>query len=161
MQTKREWRENMSHWLIEKKKHQCTMQWWDYESVYLFCGYAQASKIRLLMVRFALCFVCLFGWLVSYRPRQQLGFIADGPQGRASDNFKCCHTCDHDFCLSWSHYTDTDPTSREPAATAGIEPEFSSPGVTRSTDWAPPPPPPPPPALHCLTKDRLQIPVEA
>ena len=29
---------------------------------------------------------------------------------------------DHDFCHSRSHYTDTDLTSREPAATAGIEP---------------------------------------
>ena len=28
---------------------------------------------------------------------------------------------DQDFCLSRSHYTDTDPTSRERAATAGIE----------------------------------------
>ena len=27
---------------------------------------------------------------------------------------------DHDFCLSRSHYTDTDPNSRERAATAGI-----------------------------------------
>ena len=27
-----------------------------------------------------------------------------------------------DFCLSRSHYTDTDPTCRERAATAGIEP---------------------------------------
>ena len=26
---------------------------------------------------------------------------------------------DHDFCLSRSYYTDTDPTSRERAATAG------------------------------------------
>ena len=32
---------------------------------------------------------------------------------------------DHDFCLSRSHYTDTDPTSRERAATAGIEPGTS------------------------------------
>ena len=40
---------------------------------------------------------------------------------------------DHDFCLSRSHYTDTDPTSRERAATAGIEPGTSSPGVARST----------------------------
>ena len=42
-----------------------------------------------------------------------------------------------DFCLSRSHYTDTDPTSREraaTAATAGIEPGTSSPGVARSTD---------------------------
>ena len=33
---------------------------------------------------------------------------------------------DHDFCLSRSHYTDTDPTSRERTATAGIEPGTSS-----------------------------------
>ena len=34
----------------------------------------------------------LFGWLVSKSPRQLLGYIADGPQDRASDNFTCCHT---------------------------------------------------------------------
>ena len=39
---------------------------------------------------------------------------------------------DHDFCISRSHYTDTDSTSREQAATAGIEPGTSSPGVARS-----------------------------
>ena len=39
----------------------------------------------------------------------------------------------HDFLLSRSH-ADTDPTSRERAVTAGIEPETSSPGVARSTD---------------------------
>ena len=33
---------------------------------------------------------------------------------------------DHGFCLSRSHYTDTDPTSRERAATAGIEHGTSS-----------------------------------
>ena len=41
---------------------------------------------------------------------------------------------DHDFCLSRSHYTNTDPTSRERAATARIEPRTSSPGVACSTD---------------------------
>ena len=46
---------------------------------------------------------------------------------------------DHDFCLSRSHYTDTDPTSRERAATAGIEPGTSSPGVARSTTELPRP----------------------
>ena len=50
-----------------------------------------------------------------------------------------------DFCLSRSHYTDTDPTSRQRAATAGIEPSTSLAGVARSTDWATRPPPPPPP----------------
>ena len=47
---------------------------------------------------------------------------------------------DHDFCLSRSHYTDTDPTCRERAATAGIEPGTSSPGVARSTTELPRPP---------------------
>ena len=32
---------------------------------------------------------------------------------------------DYDFCLSRSHYTDTDPTSSERAATAGIKPGTS------------------------------------
>ena len=50
-----------------------------------------------------------------------------------SDNFK---RGDHDFCLRRSHYTDTDTTSRERVATAGIEHRTSSPGVVRSTDWA-------------------------
>ena len=43
----------------------------------------------------------------------------------------------HDLCLSRSHqndYTDTDPTSRERAATTGIEPGTSSPGVACCTD---------------------------
>ena len=37
-----------------------------------------------------------FVWfgLVSLRPRQLLGYIADWPQDRASDNFMCCHTRD-------------------------------------------------------------------
>ena len=41
---------------------------------------------------------------------------------------------DHDYCPSRSHYTDTRPTSREQAATVGIEPGTSSPGVACSTD---------------------------
>ena len=48
---------------------------------------------------------------------------------------------DHGFCFSRSYYTDTDPTSRERAATAGIGPGSSSPGVTRSTAELPGPPP--------------------
>ena len=55
---------------------------------------------------------------------------------------------DHDLCLSRSQYTDTDPTSRERAATVGIEPRTSSPGVGRSTDWVTAPPPPPPTHTH-------------
>ena len=41
---------------------------------------------------------------------------------------------DHDFCLSRSHYTDTDPNSRERAATKEIETTTSSSGVARSID---------------------------
>ena len=36
--------------------------------------------------------VCLFVCLVSYHPCQQLGYFAEGPKYRASDNFTCCHT---------------------------------------------------------------------
>ena len=36
----------------------------------------------------------LYVCLVSSRPRQLLGYIADEPQNRASDNFTCCHTWD-------------------------------------------------------------------
>ena len=60
----------------------------------------------------------------------------DGPQDRASILHTATHETelgDHDFCLSRSHYTDTDPTGRDRAATAGIEPGTSSPGVARST----------------------------
>ena len=56
-------------------------------------------------------FVCL----VSYSPRSQLGYIADGSQDlRLTILRVATHETewgDHDFCLSRSHYTDTDPTS--------------------------------------------------
>ena len=57
-----------------------------------------------------------------------------------SYKFTCCHTETelgvHDFCLSRSHYTDTDPTSGGRAVTARIEPTSSSSGVACCTDWA-------------------------
>ena len=82
-----------------------------------------------------LLFFCLFGFLTSssttrlYRgraPRQERLTIV-----RAATHET--ELGDHDFCLSRSHYTDTDPTCRERATTAGIEPGTSSPGVARST----------------------------
>ena len=88
---------------------------------------------------------CLFGFLTSssttrlYRgraPRQERLTIL-----RAATHET--ELGDHDFCLSRSHYTDTDPTCRERAATAGIEPGTSSPGVARSTAELPRPPIPP------------------
>ena len=94
---------------------------------------------------FVCLFVCLFGFLTSssttrlYRgraPRQERLTILPAATHETELG-------DHDFCLSRSHYTDTDPTCRERAATAGIEPGTSSPGVARSTAELPPPPPPP------------------
>ena len=87
-------------------------------------------------------FVCLVGFLTSssttrlYRgraPRQERLTIL-----RAATHET--ELGDYDFCLSRSHYTDTDPTCRERAATAGIEPGTSSPGVARSTAELPRPP---------------------
>ena len=87
-------------------------------------------------------FVCLVGFLTSlsttrlYRgraPRQERLTIL-----RAATHET--ELGDHDFCLSRSHYTDTDPTCRERAATAGIEPGTSSPGVARSNAELPRPP---------------------
>ena len=98
-------------------------------------------------------FVCLFGFLTSssttrlYRgraPRQERLTIL-----RAATHET--ELGDHDFCLSRSHYTDTDPTCRERAATAGIEPGTSSPGVARSTAELPPPPP------HGMNKKQKSI----
>ena len=100
-------------------------------------------------------FVCLFGFLTSssttrlYRgraPRQERLTIL-----RAATHET--ELGDHDFCLSRSHYTDTDPTCRERAATAGIEPGTSSPGVARST--AELPRPPKRPASKCQWIQRL------
>ena len=72
-----------------------------------------------LMLRLFVCFVCF----VSQRPRQQLGYIVDRSQDwRLTILRAASHETkrgDHDFCLSWSHYTDTGPTSRERAATEG------------------------------------------
>ena len=80
--------------------------------------------------------ICLFGFLTSssttrlYRgraPRQRVLTILRAATLETELG-------DHDFCLIRSHYTDTDPTSRERAATAGIEPGTSAPEVARSTD---------------------------
>ena len=99
--------------------------------------------IKLHSMNTAPClFVCLFGFLTSssttrlYRgraPRQERLTIL-----RAATHET--ELGDHDFCLSRSHYTDTDPTCRERAAAAGIEPGTSSPGVARSTAELPRPP---------------------
>ena len=52
--------------------------------------------------------VCLFVSLVSQRPRQLLGYIADGPQDeRLTILSAATHETelgDHDFCLRQLHY---------------------------------------------------------
>ena len=97
------------------------------------------------MLASTLVSLCLFGFLTSsstkrlYRrraPRQSVLTIL----GAATHETELG---DHDFCLSRSGYTDTDPTSRERAATAGIEPGTSSPEQklhALPTELPPPPP---------------------
>ena len=82
-------------------------------------------------------FVCLFGWFLNVL----VNYYAISRTGPKTERLTILRAAthetelgDHDFCFSRSHYTDTDPTSRERAATAGIEPGTSSPGVARSTD---------------------------
>ena len=103
-------------------------------------------------------FVCLFGFLTSssttrlYRGRALR-------QERLTILRAATHETelgDHDFCLSRSHYTDTDPTCRERAATAGIEPGTSSPGVARSTAELPRPPIIVRPFQEIATLDKLK-----
>ena len=62
-----------------------------------------------------------------------------------SDNFELG---DHDFCLSRSHYTDTDPTSRDRAATSRIKPE----PPYQELRALPTELPPPPPLIHTHTQ---------
>ena len=42
---------------------------------------------------------------------------------------------DHDFCLTRSHSTNIDPTSKGRVATAETERTTSTPEIARSTDW--------------------------
>ena len=105
----------------------CGIAWW---CIVTFYSIPSSVKLRSYF------FVWLVGWLISWRSRQLLGYIADGPPKterliilRAATHET--ELGDHDFCLSRSDYTDTDRISRERAATAGIEPGTSSPGVVR------------------------------
>ena len=83
----------------------------------------------------------MVGWFLNVLVNNLLlDYTADGFQDwRLTSLSAAAHETergDHDFCLSRSHYTDTDQTSRERAATAGIGPRTSSPGFARSTDSA-------------------------
>ena len=86
-------------------------------------------------------FLNLFGFLTSSSKAR----LYPGRVPRLTfDNFTCCYSetewGDHDSCLSRSHYTDTDPMSRDLVPRVGIEPTASSPGVACFTNWATAPP---------------------
>ena len=93
------------------------------------------SARRLARARAIL--ICLFVWLVVFFMSLSITRLYRGKATlRSIWQFLGAATLEtelgnHDFCLNQSHYTDTDPTSRERAA---------SPGVARSTDWATAPP---------------------
>ena len=78
--------------------------------------------ISILTSLIRMCFVCLCGFL-TFSSAARL-------YRRWSENSMCCHTetelGNHDFSLRWSHYTDTDPTSRERVPGAGIKLKTSS-----------------------------------
>ena len=56
-------------------------------------GVNNAKKYFCFTVR-AFLFVCFFVWFLNVL--FELGYIAEGPQDKASDNFTCCHTRDRD-----------------------------------------------------------------
>ena len=71
---------------------------------------------------------------IAEESRKSLNSIVCGRVPRlTSDNFMCCHTetegVDHGFCLSRSHYTDTDPNSRKRAPVVGFESTTARPEV--------------------------------
>ena len=86
-----------------------------------------------------------FGWLVGFLTSSSTTRLYCGPaprQERLTILRAATHETElggHGFCFSRSHYTDTDPTSREQAAKAGIELRSSSAGVARSTAELPRP----------------------
>ena len=92
--------------------------------------------------------VCLFCCLVSQHPRQLLGYIAAGPKTAYLTMLRpATHKTergDHDFCLSRSHYTDTDPTIRERGATKYLLTKSRVKPTKQPLPYTPPPPPPPP-----------------
>ena len=97
------------------------------------CNYSTNEYRYAIMLRYL--FVCLFGFLTFSSTTRLYRGRAPGQECLTILRAATHETelGDHDFCLSRSHYTDTDPTCRERAATAGIEPGTSSPGVARST----------------------------
>ena len=98
----------------------------------------RAFLTKLIATRIAFCF---FIWLVGWFLNVLVNNWAISQTGPKTEHLTILLAAthetergDHDFCLSRSHYTDTDPTSKERAATAEIKSETSSPGVARSTD---------------------------
>ena len=88
--------------------------------------------------------LCLFVWLVFNVLVNYWVITRTGPKTEGLTILRAAthetELGDNVFCLSQSYYTDTDPASRERAATAEIEPEESR---ALPTELPPPPPPPP------------------
>ena len=79
----------------------------------------------------------LFVWLVGFLTSSSTTRLYRGRiQRLTSDNFMCCHTRDRAGRPWPLSQPVTDTTSRERAATAGIKPGTSLPGVEHSTSWA-------------------------
>ncbi|RUS89590.1 hypothetical protein EGW08_002608 [Elysia chlorotica] len=73
-------------------------------------------RVRKTSLRIASALLGLLGWF-NVQQQHYIGYIVDGPQdGRLTILCAATHETGrgyHDSCLSRSHYTDTDPTSRE------------------------------------------------
>ena len=86
-------------------------------------------------------FVCLLGSLTSSSTTRL--YRGRGPKTERLTVLRVAtHDTElgnHDFCLGRPHYTDTDPTSRERAATEGFEPGTSRSHALYRLSYPPPP----------------------
>ena len=68
----------------------------------------------MFVYAFIIIFFSAVDWLVVFLTASSATSLSSGRRPRlTSDSFTCCHAetewGDHDFCLSRSHYTDTNP----------------------------------------------------
>ena len=103
----------------------CVAEVSSFNLMYNLCMYYEKQKSydkTELTFQPTLVEFCLFGWFLNASSASKLyrGWVLR----MTSDNFTCCHTRDgagrHDFCLTHSHYTDTDPTSRKRESNPGL-----------------------------------------
>ena len=96
--------------LVNKTAYMCVCNIMD-----VLCAYDQVSGRAQKRV-------CLFGWFLNV-PVNYKVILRTGPKPERLAILRAAtHEAelgDHDFCLSQSHYTDTDPTSRERESNPG------------------------------------------